>query len=313
MSEIVQKYLESLSRIIDERGEEFNLYEENLNEKGQLQRFLKLSGIELDHLVAKAEALAIYIDVDRTDADYLTLIADLVGLEINYDIPIPQQREEIKRAVEVYKTKGTVFGIERVGQNITGLNTEVGEWAKNILISNDTTRRSSPIDDAERIKKTGLPGDPNSYCLTFQEDRGDYSPERFGIYFTLPLDKPLLKATVDKLNRVMQPEYIPAGTWGKFIFLDGTPTIVINTSDMEDSNQDVEEDVRTDVLFHYLTSNELISRSNNKRYKSAHLGLKEIDNYDIIYRRFLQSNTTERTSNNNIWRSAEIFEGAGIL
>ncbi len=74
------------------------------------------------------------LNVDKTDADYLPLFAALVGIDFNYDIPIPRKREEIKRAVEVYKTKGTIPGIKRFCHNIMGIDPEIDEWPNIVFL-----------------------------------------------------------------------------------------------------------------------------------------------------------------------------------
>jgi phage tail-like protein len=93
--------------------------------------------LTLDEVKGLIDAFPVILNVDKTDADYLPLIAALVGIDFNYDIPIPRQREEIKRAVEVYKAKGTITGIKTFGRTISGLEVAIQEWPRNILMSND--------------------------------------------------------------------------------------------------------------------------------------------------------------------------------
>ncbi len=67
-------------------GEWVNLSENNTVLKGQLQRFLKLISFVLDEVKGAIDAFPVILNVDKTDADYLPLIAALVGIDFNYDI-----------------------------------------------------------------------------------------------------------------------------------------------------------------------------------------------------------------------------------
>jgi phage tail-like protein len=203
---------------IEYTGEWINLGEDGTVLKGQLRRFLKLISFSLDEAKGLIDAFPVILNVDKTDADYLPLIAVLVGIDFNYDIPIPRQREEIKRAVEVYKAKGTIPGIKTFGRTISGLSVDIQEWPKNILMSNDTSRLSAQASIPEVIDKTGLPGDQCIYSLDFS-DSGDYRFDKFGIYFYLTEKGGLLKSGAEKLKRLLA-KYIPASTMGKLIFID---------------------------------------------------------------------------------------------
>jgi phage tail-like protein len=258
-------------------GEQYNITEDGTTEKGQLERFFKIPGIELDSIEGLVDALPVLIDVDKTDADYLPLIAKLVGVEFNFDIPIPQQREEIKRAVEVYKTKGTVYGVARQGRSITGLTVEVDEWANNILMANKPSRKSSVITDKLIADKTGLPGDENQYSVDFREDTGDYSFERFGIYFRIAPGKPVLRSIVEKLERVL-PDYRPASTLDRRIFLDliyqEVMALEVATTEAQRTEHENQLDEGQTWGTDWMTSNAASKISNSPEWVSAYFMAK---------------------------------------
>jgi phage tail-like protein len=199
-------------------GEWVNLGEDGTVLKGQLHRFLKLISFALDEVRGLIDAFPVILNVDKTDADYLPLIAALVGIDFNYDIPIPHQREEIKRAVEVYKAKGTIPGIKRFCRNIMGIDPEISEWPKQILLSNDSDRLSAVAADHRAMNYTGLPGDQAAYSLDFSES-GDYRFDKFGIYFFLAEYAGIQKSAIQKILRLLSKN-IPASTIGKVIFVD---------------------------------------------------------------------------------------------
>ncbi len=202
----------------DFTGEWVNLGEDETVLKGQLRRFLKLISFALDEAKGLVDAFPVILNVDKTDADYLPLIAALVGIDFNYDIPIPRQREEIKRAVEVYKTKGTIPGIKRFCRNIMGVNPEIAEWPKRIMMLNNPSHILPRITTPGALDNTGLAFDQGYYLLDFS-DYGDYRFDKFGIYFQLAQYAGIPNAEAEKILRLL-PENIPASTEAKLIFVD---------------------------------------------------------------------------------------------
>ncbi len=197
--------------------EVFNLHEDGVTKKGQLARFLKIFGTELDVAKGLIDCLPHLLDVDETCGHYLPFIAALVGLELNRELPIPQQREEIKREVEVYKLKGTIFGIAAKARSITGFPVEVDEWCDNLLVANRLDRTSADFRP-EVKERLGLPRDPTAYVIDGSAG-ADYACGRFGVYFEIPCGECLARSVVEKLARVL-PRYTPACAKAKPIFLD---------------------------------------------------------------------------------------------
>jgi len=121
-------------------GEKFNLTEDGVTGKGPLQRFLKIFGVLFDEIRGLTQFTAALLDVDRVPSEFLGDLGAIIGIEFNPDIPILRQRQEIKRAVEIYKVKGTLGSIETLVEGITNLNITVDEKCDNILIFNRTDR-----------------------------------------------------------------------------------------------------------------------------------------------------------------------------
>lgn len=197
-----------------------NLQEDDTELKGQLQRFLKLVSFTLDGVKAYAENQKDMIDVDRTDADFLPYLAALVGTELSFEIPISKQRELIKRAVAIYRTKGTLPAIRRFFRNILGLIPTLDEWPPRMLFSNDATKVSAKITTPGEMDLAGLPGDNAFYSLDFSK-KGDYRFDKFGIYLYLLEGTGILKSEIENVIRT-KPKHIPASTVGKIIFVDFT-------------------------------------------------------------------------------------------
>jgi len=117
-------------------GEFFNLGENGTVTKGSLERFMKIVGPMFDEIRGLIEYIPFLVDVDTLDSDYLPQLGALVGIEVNTTLPIPQQREQIRTAVPLYRRKGTIPGMELVGYYATGITPEAWEFVQNILWTN---------------------------------------------------------------------------------------------------------------------------------------------------------------------------------
>lgn len=152
---------------VADTGEIFNLHEDGSVQMGQLHRFLKIMGPTLDEMKGLVDAMPTMIDVDITDSDFLPHMAELVGVEFNREIPIPQQREEIKGAIQWYKRKGLLVGSRIHGYRITRLQTDIVEFWRNIKTSNRTYSYSTE-NTGPSAMNYGLPGDPSAFAYDFE-------------------------------------------------------------------------------------------------------------------------------------------------
>ena len=159
--------LQSLLPETAEDGEIFNLDENGELQQGQLRRFLKILGPKLDEAKGLVDAFPTMLDADHTDADLLPLMAKLVGVEFNREIPIPQAREEIKGAVQWYKRKGTVDGCRIHGYRISRLQTDIVEFVYNVKTSNREYSFSAD-NEGEAIRNYQLPGDLTAFSYDFE-------------------------------------------------------------------------------------------------------------------------------------------------
>jgi len=185
---------------------------------GPLRRFLRMVSFPLDEIKGLIEAFSTILDVDKTDADYLPLASALLGIDFSFGIPIPRQREEIKGAVEGYKTKGTIPAIKRFCRNTIGIEPEIVEWPPQILTLNDFNKVLPRITTPGTMDNLGFPGDQAFYLLDFSEG-GDYRFDKFGIYFQLAEYAGISRPEIEKIMRLL-PKNVPASTVGKITFVD---------------------------------------------------------------------------------------------
>lgn len=148
-------------------GQIYDLHEDGTVPKGQLRRFLMIMGPTLDEVKGLVDSWQNMIDVDKTDSDFLPLMAPIVGVEFNREIPIEQAREEVKGAVAGYKQKGTVAGCAAKAFTVTRYQTDVIEFVRNIRTANREYCFSAQITDGAEAILFGLPGDRTAFSYDF--------------------------------------------------------------------------------------------------------------------------------------------------
>jgi len=115
--------------------------ETGTTEKGELQRFLSIFGIALSRVKGAADFYPQLVDPDECLPQYLSKLAGIVGWELSTTSPTQFQRQEILSAVPVYKTKGTVSGLESLLRPLAGVNAAfLDPMSRHILMSNRINR-----------------------------------------------------------------------------------------------------------------------------------------------------------------------------
>ncbi len=213
-TDLLQDPLLPLEETVDpENNEVFHFNTDNLRERGPLERYLKIPSLELSRIQAFAEALCQQHDPDTADADFLVELAALVAWEINYDVPIPRQREEIKGAIPIYRIKGSDQAIILLVRNITGYDAEIENFFDNVIRTNTPGRTT--LDFTQPVFRL-QPGD-NTYhtlCIDINPEC-PYAPLTAGIFITVT--DGITAEVLNKLLRIL-PDFIPFTANG-FIYL----------------------------------------------------------------------------------------------
>jgi len=109
-------------------------------DKGELRRFLDLPGGELDRLYSLARAALSLTDLDRVEGLLLPLLADWIGWQTDYGLPIAKQRSEIRFAPWLYQTVGGVANLDATVARITGRPNRTKEFVHNVARTNRPER-----------------------------------------------------------------------------------------------------------------------------------------------------------------------------
>lgn len=213
------------------RGEFFHLDENGSIDRGQLERFIRWLEIEFGGAKGFIDNLTTLFDVDRAPENMLPHLAAITGAVINWDIPLPRRRLEIKFAIQVYKTKGTVPGIERIVWSITGFHALVDPWFDNILFTNRVDRTTCPpASDLIAWKLYESYGDRIDRVI---EPGGMFMFKNFGIFARMNPRAVLTQAQVEKIIRVLG-DFIPALSRADLFFIDPLNTEPWNLLDFDE-------------------------------------------------------------------------------
>ena len=117
------------------------------DKEGELKKFLEIFGYQLDLLRSYTKALRDLSDTDRCTADFLPLLSQHIGWEINYSQTISTQRNIQKGAVQIYKKIGTLKAIEAYVLSLTGWRCRVREFVHNIFMSNAPEKMYFDLDE----------------------------------------------------------------------------------------------------------------------------------------------------------------------
>ena len=95
-----------------------------------MRRFLFLFQHAQADLSDRIDRLGDLIDPLTTDPKFLPWLASWVGFELDESLPVHQQRELVRRAIRLYRTRGTRRGIEEMVRVLTAAPVRIRERVK---------------------------------------------------------------------------------------------------------------------------------------------------------------------------------------
>ncbi len=95
-----------------------------------LRRFLFLFQHVMTTITDRIDALPGLIDPGTTDPRFLPWIASWVSFPLDSSLPLHQQRELVRRAIRLYRTRGTVAGVEEMIRVLTAAPVRIAETNK---------------------------------------------------------------------------------------------------------------------------------------------------------------------------------------
>lgn len=95
-----------------------------------IRRFLFIFQHLQTRLTDRVDRLSELIDPLMTDARFLPWLASWVGFELDGSLPVHQQRELVRRAIRLYRTRGTRRGIEEMVRVLTSAPVRINQCRK---------------------------------------------------------------------------------------------------------------------------------------------------------------------------------------
>lgn len=105
--------------------------------KGQLLRLLEMFGLQFDLLRSFASGMRDFHFLDRVDSSLLPLLAEWIGWQTNFALPIAKQRNEVKYAPPYWATIGIAANLRATINRLVTWDARFKEFAHNIFISNN--------------------------------------------------------------------------------------------------------------------------------------------------------------------------------
>jgi len=239
------------------------LYERN-DENGELRRFLSIIAWELERFRARQSGLNDISNVNEARDDLLEHLAWNVGWLLNRELPVLRQRAEIKRAVAIYRKKGTRRGLIDLIQGIMNWDLDVIKYNRNILMTGHPESTTLKMSDPAVTMNMDTAADTADYILG-----GDKSPDRIRVKINATYDFHLFEKVRNKLFRILR-FWVPA-----------CMTVILELATFNDEQGDIEDwrPAQADVLAHnWLLTNAFTS--------SEWLILSERTTNNILWRTF---------------------------
>ena len=179
------------------------LYERQ-DENEELYRFLAIIAWELEKFRAKQSGLNDISNVNEVRDDLLEHLAWNVGWLLNRELPVLRQRAEIKRAVAIYRKKGTRRGLIDLIQGIMNWDMEVIKYNRNILMTGHPDSTTLKVSDPNVTMNMDTEADTADYILG-----GDKSPNQIRIKIKATYDFHMFEKVRNKLFRILR-FWVPA-------------------------------------------------------------------------------------------------------
>ncbi len=122
-----------------------------------LRRFLFIYQHIMTTITDRIDGVASLIDPGVTDPRFLPWLASWVSFELDSSLPLHQQRELTRRAIRLYRTRGTVPGVEEMIRVLTSAPVRVLElrYPNQFVLGKSTLSGGNDISQRYRLGEPG--------------------------------------------------------------------------------------------------------------------------------------------------------------
>lgn len=158
------------------------IYQEDEKSRDFLERFLSLYGSFFLHLEEQIANMSQYIDVDAAPPEFVTWLSNWLALAVDDSWEEEQIRKLVKHAPELYKRRGTRYGIEQMIEIYTG--------EKPFIIEYFQYRRLQEQSELRKIFSDLYGDNPYSFCVLVKPESVPTKKKRLMVEKILNDEKP---------------------------------------------------------------------------------------------------------------------------
>lgn len=130
-----------------------NHIHDNENKFPQLYRILKVFALQFDEADALIDQIPTRTNPLETGPKELQLMSELLGIDVNENISLEDQRNQFRRRLDQIKNKGSTDGISDSVSNETGFDAETLKAEKWLLYSNAYDKTSFDVHRPDKMKR----------------------------------------------------------------------------------------------------------------------------------------------------------------
>lgn len=104
-------------------------------QKGQLQRFIDLFGLQFDLLRSFASGMDHFYDPQRVDGALLPLLASWIGWDTNHTLGFDKQRSELQFAPHYFRTTGIAASLRGTVNRLVSWEAHLKEFVHNVFLA----------------------------------------------------------------------------------------------------------------------------------------------------------------------------------
>jgi phage tail-like protein len=135
-------------------------------DKGQLQRFVEMFGLQFDLLRSHASGMRSFFDPDTIDGSLLPVLGGWIGWQTDFTLDLLKQRNQIRYAPHYHATAGIAANVRATINRLATWDVRIKEFAQNIFLSN--VPEQFPIWQQERTGSVWQPAAPVTLDVAYE-------------------------------------------------------------------------------------------------------------------------------------------------
>ncbi len=201
----------------------FNFGESQVETRGQLERFLKIFGLQLDEATGLIDQVRREFNIEDCEGRFLEFMGSTIGVDVNRELAIARQRAEVRTGVRRYRYKGANTSVQLGIMSGTGVRSvpiydirpvvmQASQLAKTVATPLYGYPGAADPSEVRRTRDRWFSNPTNlgtrARALMFDDGRGDDGGTSMGTLFSPINDNPGSGGDPDwriEYSRLMRP------------------------------------------------------------------------------------------------------------